>query len=57
MIQSITGTNNNTFRWAAALNNRGLKDIANQMAIGQDLIDKGDVKVDEALLTQKQLNI
>ncbi|EKP31608.1 hypothetical protein RG427_001966 [Acinetobacter baumannii] len=53
MIQSITGTNNNTFRWAAALNNRGLKDIANQMAIGQDLIDKGDVKVDEALLTQK----
>lgn len=53
MIQSITGTNNNTFRWAAALNNRGLKDIANQMAVGQDLIDKGDVKVDEALLTQK----
>ncbi|EPQ3971298.1 hypothetical protein LHN18_000909 [Acinetobacter baumannii] len=53
MIQSIAGTNNNTFRWAAALNNRGLKDIANQMAIGQDLIDKGDVKVDEALLTQK----
>ncbi|WP_252716641.1 hypothetical protein, partial [Acinetobacter baumannii] len=53
MIQSITGTNNNTFRWAAALNNRGLKDIANQMAIGQDLIDKGDVKVDDALLTQK----
>ncbi|MFA3097060.1 hypothetical protein [Acinetobacter pittii] len=53
MIQSITGTSNNTFRWAAALNNRGLKDIANQMAVGQDLIDKGDVKVDEALLTQK----
>ncbi|MGO5536032.1 hypothetical protein PGK06_012585 [Acinetobacter baumannii] len=53
MIQSITGTNNNTFRWAAALNNRGLKDIANQMAVGQDLIDKGDVKVDEALLTQR----
>jgi len=53
MIQSITGTSNNTFRWAAALNNRGLKDIANQMAVGQDLIDKGEVKVDEALLTQK----
>lgn len=53
MIQSIAGTSNNTFRWAAALNNRGLKDIANQMAVGQDLIDKGDVKVDEALLTQK----
>ncbi|EMI7998199.1 hypothetical protein JHZ77_000922 [Acinetobacter baumannii] len=53
MIQSIAGTNNNTFRWAAALNNRGLKDIANQMAVGQDLIDKGDVKVDEALLTQR----
>ena len=45
MIQSITGTNNNTFRWAAALNNRGLKDIANQMAIGQDLIDKGMLKL------------
>lgn len=53
MIQSITGTNNNTFRWAATLNNRGIKDIANQMAVGQELIDKGDVKVDEALLTQK----
>ncbi|MFB6407315.1 hypothetical protein ACEXF2_014300 [Acinetobacter baumannii] len=53
MIQSITGTNNNTFRWAATLNNRGIKDIANQMVVGQELIDKGDVKVDEALLTQK----
>ncbi|HGF8506866.1 TPA: hypothetical protein ACJCAV_002217 [Acinetobacter baumannii] len=52
MVQSIAGKNG-VYRWAATLNNRGIKDIANQMVVGQELIDKGDVKVDEDLLTQK----
>ncbi|MBF4457067.1 hypothetical protein IRT38_17180 [Acinetobacter sp. SK-43] len=52
MIQAVAGKNN-SYRWAASLNNRGLTDIAGQIATGQDLLDKGDVKVSDFALNLK----
>ena len=52
MLQSVAGKND-SYRWAASLNNKGLTDIAGQIATGQDLIDKELVKVDEDALRQK----
>ena len=46
MINSIAGENG-AYRLSASLNNRGLQDIAGQIVTGQDLIEKGLVKVDE----------
>ena len=52
MLQSVAGKND-SYRWAASLNNRGLTDIAGQIATGQDLLDKELVKVGEDALRQK----
>lgn len=52
MIQSVAG-DNNAYRWAASLNNRGLTDIATQITTGQDLIDKSEVKISENALRIK----
>src|SRR5690606_32065649 len=46
MINSIAGENG-AYRLSASLNNGGLQDIAGQIVTGQDLIEKGLVKVDE----------
>lgn len=53
MIQSVFGSSNTTYRWAAALNSRGLKDISGQISAGQDLLDKHLVKVNDTSLVQK----
>ena len=52
MIQSVAG-DNNAYRWAASLNNRGLTDIATQITTGQDLIDKSEVKISDNALRVK----
>lgn len=52
MIQSVAGENN-AYRWAASLNNRGLTDIAMQITTGQDLIDKSEVKISDNALRVK----
>lgn len=51
MINSIAGESG-SYRLSASLNNRGLQDIAGQIVTGQDLIEKGLVKVDESGLTK-----
>lgn len=52
MINSIAGESG-SYRLSASLNNRGLQDIAGQIITGQDLIEKGLVKVDENGLTKQ----
>lgn len=52
MIKSIAGESG-SYRLSASLNNRGLQDIAGQIVTGQDLIEKGLVKVDENGLTKQ----
>jgi hypothetical protein len=52
MINSIAGKSG-SYRLSASLNNRGLQDIAGQIITGQDLIEKGLVKVDENGLTKQ----
>ncbi|MCH7334689.1 hypothetical protein [Acinetobacter modestus] len=53
MIQAVAGKNN-SYRLAASFNTRGLKDIALQITTGQDLLDKGDIKVSDAINAKAQ---
>lgn len=52
MINSIAGESG-AYRLSASLNNRGLQDIAGQIITGQELLEKGLVKVDEAGLRNR----
>ena len=52
MISSIAGESG-AYRLSASLNNRGLQDIAGQIVTGQDLMEKGLVKVDDNGLSLK----
>ena len=53
MIQAVAGKNN-AYRWAAYLNVNGSKDIALQITTGQELLDKGDIKISDAINAKTQ---
>lgn len=53
MIQAVAGKNN-AYRWAAYLNVNGSKDIALQITTGQELLDKGDIKISDTINAKTQ---